>query len=537
MEGIMSQVRAKNLELDECSIEPVAKKRIPFQEVQEQTQAQHAPPTATAGVSASSEKKDLPAHLQERFFKSDDTYYFPDRSPAFADKESKLVMRTKGLNAEVVRALVSVAEDRGWDKIHVKGNKEFRQAVWLEAASKGIECSGYTPTKVEQAWAEKEAAKLNAISHAAKEQRAADAEKALSQTPSDAGRNGGKISHALAAALAGISTATAAAKKIFSRADQQTSFVQAVRERYAALLSRGDAVSGPHTQGSPVVSQLSQVVQAAQKQQEQAQLASALSTFKAPQPDELFKASRPAARLTKELVEGGMTIGQATVAVAVNQLIAEKNPALSAQFQRETTQFGRMTPEEMVLHHKERVNRALDQLSPEVREQTAARLRSQMAEIDKAVVLKEVQKGASLVESPRKLDRDGRETQERYDTRNADELRAFLRSTGVKSELCDAIVERRSKLKVNDPQRFAEEVKAEWNQFAQMSRLSADERNRRGAQHIAETHMRSKEFEQQQAKQGQDQSKAKVIQFEQTQPDMRTVERERVRQQREEMCR
>lgn len=518
----MSQVRAKNLELDECSIEPVAKKRIPFQEVQEQTQAQHAPPTATAGVSASSEKKDLPAHLQERFFKSDDTYYFPDRSPAFADKESKLVMRTKGLNAEVVRALVSVAEDRGWDKIHVKGNKEFRQAVWLEAASKGIECSGYTPTKVEQAWAEKEAAKHNAISHA-------DAEKALSQTPSDAGRNGGKISHALAAAFAGISTATAAAKKIFSRADQQTSFVQAVRERYAALLSRGDAVSGPHTQGSPVVSQLSQVVQAAQKQQEQAQLASALSTFQAPQPDELFKASRPAARLTKELVEGGMTIGQATVAVAVNQLIAEKNPALSAQFQRETTQFGRMTPEEMVLHHKERVNRALDQLSPEVREQTAARLRSQMAEIDKAVVLKEVQKGASLVESPRKLDRDGRETQERYDTRNADDLRAFLRSTGVKSELCDAIVERRSKLKVNDPQRFAEEVKAEWNQFAQMSRLSPDERNRRGAQHIAETHMRSKEFEQQQAK-------AKVIAFEQKQPDVvQTVER--VRQQREEMCR
>jgi hypothetical protein len=50
----------------------------------------------------------------------------------------------------VIRDMVSVAQHRGWDALHVRGSAEFRREAWLEAGARGIEVQGYRPTDLDR---------------------------------------------------------------------------------------------------------------------------------------------------------------------------------------------------------------------------------------------------------------------------------------------------------------------------------------------------------------------------------------------------
>lgn len=65
-----------------------------------------------------------------------------------------------------VKAAVDIAEAREWSSMRVNGTPKFRQAVWAEAASRGIAVAGYTPSASEQEWAERvvdRAGRLNKV--------------------------------------------------------------------------------------------------------------------------------------------------------------------------------------------------------------------------------------------------------------------------------------------------------------------------------------------------------------------------------------
>lgn len=62
---------------------------------------------------------------------------------AFKVTEDRLVTRLAA--AEVIRDMVSVAQHRRWDALHVRGSVEFRREAWLEASARGIEVHGYRP--------------------------------------------------------------------------------------------------------------------------------------------------------------------------------------------------------------------------------------------------------------------------------------------------------------------------------------------------------------------------------------------------------
>lgn len=81
----------------------------------------------------------------------------PSRT-VFVDYGSKL-QTPQAFDGHAVRSMVAVAEARGWHSIKVSGSEDFRRAVFMEAATRGLEVSGYKPTDAEKAAADKAAGK------------------------------------------------------------------------------------------------------------------------------------------------------------------------------------------------------------------------------------------------------------------------------------------------------------------------------------------------------------------------------------------
>lgn len=65
-------------------------------------------------------------------------------------------------SADAVRTLADVAQARGWRRLDVTGNDQFRQSAYIEVASRGIEVGGYEPTAKDR----------EAVSHARELQQA-----------------------------------------------------------------------------------------------------------------------------------------------------------------------------------------------------------------------------------------------------------------------------------------------------------------------------------------------------------------------------
>jgi conjugative element/phage-associated large polyvalent protein len=91
----------------------------------------------------------VPPEIWERFIGIGSKYYFPDGTPAFIDRGTKLT--TPSENTEVIRSLVSIAQARGWDRITVTGTERFRKEAWFAAQRVGIAVQGYKATEIEQA--------------------------------------------------------------------------------------------------------------------------------------------------------------------------------------------------------------------------------------------------------------------------------------------------------------------------------------------------------------------------------------------------
>lgn len=89
----------------------------------------------------------VPDAIERRYLKVDDRYFFPDRTLAFIDDGSRIRVRTE--NREVMHSVIAIAEARGWRVIELRGTEAFRQGMWREAALRGIEARGYSPTQGE----------------------------------------------------------------------------------------------------------------------------------------------------------------------------------------------------------------------------------------------------------------------------------------------------------------------------------------------------------------------------------------------------
>lgn len=98
-------------------------------------------------VSEQEEKRRLKLidQLNQQFKVSENAYLFKDQpgTVAFKDKGKKLVST---LNEErVAKAMVTMADAKGWKTIRVSGDKAFQREVWLQASLRGIAVRGFIP--------------------------------------------------------------------------------------------------------------------------------------------------------------------------------------------------------------------------------------------------------------------------------------------------------------------------------------------------------------------------------------------------------
>jgi hypothetical protein len=131
----------------ENAIRVRARRRVNAQE--RATSGERKESSPRAREPASPERSAIPESVQKRFVQSGKKYFFPDGTPAFVDRGSKLT--TQSENTELIRSLVAIAEARGWREITVQGTERFRKEAWFAANAAGIQARGYTPTEFEQA--------------------------------------------------------------------------------------------------------------------------------------------------------------------------------------------------------------------------------------------------------------------------------------------------------------------------------------------------------------------------------------------------
>jgi phage/plasmid primase-like uncharacterized protein len=148
-----------SIELPEEQISDLAEQPILEQSSETAVQrAVHQQQIAPSNEKTENEKKPTEYTDSETVFhKSSDyvelngKYYFrnsPDKL-AFVDAGRRL--KTNLNDRAVAVSMVSLAEEKQWDSLKVKGLKEFRRNIWLEGNVRGLVVHGYTPSDADLA--------------------------------------------------------------------------------------------------------------------------------------------------------------------------------------------------------------------------------------------------------------------------------------------------------------------------------------------------------------------------------------------------
>ncbi len=95
------------------------------------------------------ESRAIPEHIQSRYIQVGNQFHFNNGDFAFADRGRHLSTRLE--NTEVIRDLISIAKERGWNEIALKGSERFRKEAWQQAHLAGLSVRGYAARDLERA--------------------------------------------------------------------------------------------------------------------------------------------------------------------------------------------------------------------------------------------------------------------------------------------------------------------------------------------------------------------------------------------------
>jgi hypothetical protein len=90
----------------------------------------------------------IPEHIQARYIQVGNQFHFNNGDLAFADRGRHLSTRLE--NSEVIRDLISIAKERGWNEIALKGSERFRKEAWQQANLAGLAVRGYAASDLER---------------------------------------------------------------------------------------------------------------------------------------------------------------------------------------------------------------------------------------------------------------------------------------------------------------------------------------------------------------------------------------------------
>lgn len=88
----------------------------------------------------------IPDNIKTRYHSVGGKFYSVSdhKTVLFEDKGKEL--KTALSDPQTVKDMLEVVKAKGWDSIKLLGSKDFRQAMFIEAAAQGIRTSGYNPT-------------------------------------------------------------------------------------------------------------------------------------------------------------------------------------------------------------------------------------------------------------------------------------------------------------------------------------------------------------------------------------------------------
>ena len=88
----------------------------------------------------------IPENIKTRYHTVGSKFYSVSdhKTVLFEDKGKQL--KTALSDPQTVKDMLEVVKAKGWDSIKLSGSKDFRQAMFIEAAAQGIRTSGYNPT-------------------------------------------------------------------------------------------------------------------------------------------------------------------------------------------------------------------------------------------------------------------------------------------------------------------------------------------------------------------------------------------------------
>ena len=67
-------------------------------------------------------------------------------SVAFEDRGDKGLHTSKS-DKDTIKAMLDMAQSKGWESIKLKGSEEFKREAWMEAQMRGIKTKGYEPSE------------------------------------------------------------------------------------------------------------------------------------------------------------------------------------------------------------------------------------------------------------------------------------------------------------------------------------------------------------------------------------------------------
>ncbi len=103
------------------------------------------------GSHRSDRQKMLREGLEKRYLLADDKYHFRDEKHDVAFEAGEQRLTTRHDDAAVITGMLDLAEARGWSDLKLSGTKDFKREAWFQANARGIEVTGYTPDKLDQA--------------------------------------------------------------------------------------------------------------------------------------------------------------------------------------------------------------------------------------------------------------------------------------------------------------------------------------------------------------------------------------------------
>ncbi|NPD69594.1 hypothetical protein HN018_27050 (plasmid) [Lichenicola cladoniae] len=77
--------------------------------------------------------------------------YFDDyKKTALAIRSDDTSINSKREDLNTIRAMLTMAESRGWQEVKVNGSAEFKREAWIEAATRGITAQGYKASDIDR---------------------------------------------------------------------------------------------------------------------------------------------------------------------------------------------------------------------------------------------------------------------------------------------------------------------------------------------------------------------------------------------------